>query len=431
MEHHAQSIDDALISGLSYKLKEGASYVTNRRSVSYFASGGNDYSTSGVRVMKFNITSDQWLDPSTFHIAFCLNRTSAGENDILQPVHYNPAVFFSRARLICGGVVVEDVNDFDRLSVMLTELMSEEQQMIMATKGFGSMVVASDEKEKDDEVGIHNAESVKTSRIVMFKPLLGLFNQEKLIPLRYCPIQLEFELVPHPGRPVLVDTVAGKVKDWSISDIQCKCDLLTLDNALENEYASHLLSGKTLPINFSTWNHTNQSTGNNPDFSAHITRALTRLKSVFITLATNNNDDGMNRLKHATYFFHPNATRGDGKYNIDDEHNFQIQVGSKLYPEYPVSSVAESLSQLVKVVGKSFHVSPVLYRKYKYIIGMDMEKVSGAGFTGLSTKNGDLMTLNFRNCKNGQSGLTPARVFCALNYDVVLNIADQGVTMLE
>ncbi len=30
--------------------------------------------------------------------------------------------------------VVEDVNDFDRLSVMLTELMSEEQQMIMATK---------------------------------------------------------------------------------------------------------------------------------------------------------------------------------------------------------------------------------------------------------------------------------------------------------
>ena len=53
MENHAQSVDDALIGGLSYKLKEGASYITNRRSVSYFASGGNDYSTSGVRVMKF------------------------------------------------------------------------------------------------------------------------------------------------------------------------------------------------------------------------------------------------------------------------------------------------------------------------------------------------------------------------------------------
>ena len=38
-EHHAQSVDDALIGGLSYKLKPGAPYATNRRSVSYFASG--------------------------------------------------------------------------------------------------------------------------------------------------------------------------------------------------------------------------------------------------------------------------------------------------------------------------------------------------------------------------------------------------------
>ena len=51
MEHHAQSVDDALIGGLSYKLKAGASYVTNRRSVSFFASGGNQYSPSGVKSM--------------------------------------------------------------------------------------------------------------------------------------------------------------------------------------------------------------------------------------------------------------------------------------------------------------------------------------------------------------------------------------------
>ena len=55
MEHHAQSVDDALIGGLSYKLKSGASYVTNRRSVSYFAQGGNGYKPSGVRVMKFHL----------------------------------------------------------------------------------------------------------------------------------------------------------------------------------------------------------------------------------------------------------------------------------------------------------------------------------------------------------------------------------------
>eukprot|EP00972_Heterocapsa_arctica_P114519 16442807-Heterocapsa_arctica.AAC.1 len=65
MEHHAQSIEDALIGPLSYKLKEGAPYVTNRRSVSFFPLGGNSDSSAGVKVMKFNITGDQWLDPSS------------------------------------------------------------------------------------------------------------------------------------------------------------------------------------------------------------------------------------------------------------------------------------------------------------------------------------------------------------------------------
>ena len=69
--------------------------------------------------------------------------------------------------------------------------------------------------------------------------------------------------------------------NWDISDIQCKCDLLELDSSLSNEYASHLLSGKSLPINFNTWNHTNQSTGNDNNFSAHISRAVTRLTSIF------------------------------------------------------------------------------------------------------------------------------------------------------
>ena len=141
MEHHAQSIDDALIGGLSYKLKPGASYVTNRRSVSYFASGGNTYSPNGVKVMKFNPTGDQWLDPSTFRVAFQLNNhngnNSTGFAIMVQPLSWNPAVFFRRARLICGGQVVEDIDDSNRLGLMLTDLMSEDDQHDIACEGFG------------------------------------------------------------------------------------------------------------------------------------------------------------------------------------------------------------------------------------------------------------------------------------------------------
>ena len=35
MEHHAQSVGDGLTGGLNYKLRPGASYVTDRRSVTF------------------------------------------------------------------------------------------------------------------------------------------------------------------------------------------------------------------------------------------------------------------------------------------------------------------------------------------------------------------------------------------------------------
>ena len=138
MEHHAQSVDDALIGGLSYKLKPGAIYNSNRRSVSYFASGGNQYSPNGVKVMKFNLTGDQWMDPSTFRVMFQLNNRDQGVFQHVKPLHWNPAVFFRRARLIAGGQVIEDIDDFNRLSLMLTALKPEEEQLEIATEGFGS-----------------------------------------------------------------------------------------------------------------------------------------------------------------------------------------------------------------------------------------------------------------------------------------------------
>ena len=155
MEHHAQSVDDALIGGLSYKLKAGASYVTNRRSVSYFAPGGNQYSPSGVRVIRFNLTGDQWLDPSTFRIRFQLNNLdwSADGAKYMKLLSWNPAVFFRRARIIAGGQVIEDIGDFNRLSLMLTSVKTDEEQLMIASEGFGSSddryaVVADDHRKE-------------------------------------------------------------------------------------------------------------------------------------------------------------------------------------------------------------------------------------------------------------------------------------------
>ena len=446
MEHHAQSVDDALIGGLSYKLKPGASYVTNRRSASFMASGGNQYSSTGVKVMRFNLTADQWLDPSTFRVAFQLNNKSLTDQPAVtrkgvKPLHWNPAVFFRRARLIAGGQVIEYIDNFNRLSLMLTTLKRSEGQLEIANEGFGSIdnrldgVLTRFEEDQDERKSYRESDFsesgvIEVSRRVMFKPMLGMFNQGKLIPLRYCPLQIELELVNNSADCVFNGVIETHTyhSDWDITDIQCKCDLLTLDNSLENEYASHLLSGKSLPINFNTWNHTNQATNGDKDFSAHISRALTRLKSVCLTL--HRNDDAW--YKECNDFYHPMVAQGGEAYHFPSEHQVWIQIGSMLIPEYPVNGVSEAYYQLKKAVGHPFHIIGRWFRTRKYIIGFDCEKIAGAGFTGISTKNGDLLIVSFRNCKRqGEDGSGPQRMYCALNYGAVLNIRDQGVELLD
>ena len=57
---------------------------------------------------------------------------------MVQPLNWNPAVFFRRARLICGGQVVEDTDDFNRLSLMLIDLFPEGDQHDIGCVGFGN-----------------------------------------------------------------------------------------------------------------------------------------------------------------------------------------------------------------------------------------------------------------------------------------------------
>ena len=72
MEAHAQSVEDNLIDSLSFKLRAGASYDTDRRSVTFFPLGGNQYTSNGVRVIKISLNGDQWLDPSTVKLFYTI-----------------------------------------------------------------------------------------------------------------------------------------------------------------------------------------------------------------------------------------------------------------------------------------------------------------------------------------------------------------------
>ena len=59
MESMTNSAEDYLIDGLSFKLPPGASYVTDRKSSTFYSIGSNIYTpVGGVKLLKFQLNGD-------------------------------------------------------------------------------------------------------------------------------------------------------------------------------------------------------------------------------------------------------------------------------------------------------------------------------------------------------------------------------------
>ena len=119
------SAEDILIDNLSFKLNKGASYINERRSVSFFPCGSNIYTpSSGQRVLKraLNAEDNSWLDSQSVMVYFTVENTDSSDNKRLRPL--SPAYsFFRRVRLIAGNQLVDDTDYYNRSHHMMSCLM--------------------------------------------------------------------------------------------------------------------------------------------------------------------------------------------------------------------------------------------------------------------------------------------------------------------
>ena len=222
--------------------------------------------------------------------------------------------------------------------------------------------------------------------------------------------------------------------------------MCVLDNSLDNSYAEHLLSGKNLPINYNTYVSQMQSilsgaTGQQK-VRLNVTRALSRLKSVFISLvrdvpsgeaAANLGSKEWNDFYSPMYDY---AKVADNQFNSNGEFEAQLQLGSKLYPEYPIRSHAEAFYQLRKTLGvqssslHNFDIDSHEYRTSKFIWATDMEKVLEASWTGANTRAGDILNVSFtHNDSNSANYATSMHI--VLHSDQIVQISDSGCTVFD
>jgi hypothetical protein len=444
VEAIANSVEDRLVDGLSFKLAPGASYITDRRSVTFHPQGSNVYMpNSGTRLIRLLLTGDSWLDPSTFRVMFDLKNNGTG-NQELRPLG-GPWAFFRRMRVLCGGQVIEDIDNYNRTHEMMHTLIAPDSRVQDMAEAFGQQYRIHGNIAPLDVTNFKGID-VGDHQTCMFKPLSGLLNQPKYLPIRYCPLTLELELVDSFTTPIISTFGAGaddfKADNtstaWQIQNVQVKCDLCTLDNALDNSYAEHLLGGKSLPINYNTFVTQSQSISGQANPKLNVTRALTRLKSIFVSLEKDGGTPAVGLKPYNDFFSPASLDIGGGvlKHKSDGEFEFRIQVGSKIYPEYPIRSHAEAFYQLKKTLGvhsstlHNFDITGLEYRDHKFILGIDTEKVLEAGYTGLNTRSGDLLNIDFKY-NSAVADRLADRLHIVLHSDQIMEIRDTGVQVFD
>ena len=454
MESIANSAEDNLIDGLSFKLKPGSSYVMDRKSSTFWAVGSNVYTpVSGVKVVKFQINGDDgnWVDPSSVVVQFTITNksTDAENNPSLRPLG-QPHLFFKRLRVLAGGQVVEDIQDFNRYTELISSLMSGPARDNADITSFGSRW---DSEAVLDATGADAAAIATAQRellpnitrgastVVNFKPLCGIFNQTKFIPVKFCPITLEFELcdvndaIITPNALANVYTNLNTTNLWELSNCCIKCDICTLDNALNNSYVEHLLSGKSLPIEYSTYiSQQSAISGNN--VAVQVIRAVSRLQTCFLTFYNNNLTGPF--AKPSINFYHPMSATPSGAYNSNYELEFQLQIGSKLIPEYPVASITECFYHLKKTLNLPEHhqhsvgIKYKNYYKDKFIFAVSFQKVPESEWTGINTKAGQILLVKIKAQNGGTiTGNIANIMYVVLEAQQILEIRDIGCTVYD
>ena len=460
VEAYANSVEDKLIDGLSFKLESGASYINERKFVTFHPQGSNIYSpSSGSKLIRISLQGQNWLDPSTFRVAFdVVNDALAGTAPLdpyLRPL--SPWGMFRRVRLLCGSQLVEDIDYYGRVHEMMSILSAKHSRANESVEGFGFVW---DEHMTDVNKQLYKGIAPGSSAVgasrpgdrqtVMFKPLLGLLNQPRYLPLEYLnSLVIELELVDKAEDAVVTTdgttfTADNNSVKWHLENVQVKCDVISLDSSVNESYHQVLLSTKEIPIHYNTLNSQFQTITNNSEPFINVSRAATRLKSVFVTLDKNITGTRITAgRKWWNDFFSPGSENNRDpatgfRHSNNDEFELAIQIGSKTFPDgNPIRSHAEAYYQLRKTLGvqssnvHSFDVSAKQYHDNRLIMAIDTEKSLGASFIGLNTRSGDLMSVRFKYRDASDPDRLADRMHIVLHTDNIMQIHLTGVTIYD
>jgi hypothetical protein len=108
-------------------------------------------------------------------------------------------------RIFCVGRVIEDIDDYNRTHQPMHLLTAKHSRENDFADAFGQEIDMVDGPAFGTSLMPENFRGIAAGeyQTAMFKPRSGLLNQPKYLPIRYCPLTIELELVDGMETPVI------------------------------------------------------------------------------------------------------------------------------------------------------------------------------------------------------------------------------------
>ena len=120
------------------------------------------------------------------------------------------------------------------------------------------------------------------------------------------------------------------------------------------------------------------------------------------------------------------------------ECQWQLQIGSSVYPVHPSRALSETFYRLKGSLGilpSSFHAVDITFSEYTdthFIIGVDLEQIGGdASYSGLNTKAGDLCAIKINWDSSVPQVYLPHKLFVVMTADFILEFRDNGCQLFD
>jgi hypothetical protein len=424
METRIAAQEDFLLDNFKLQVRPGAKYVQDRRQAKVFSSV-NSASPTGVNTIRWVISDDvSWLDPSSIMLSFVVNNTS-GANP-LKPATAGPHCLFSRVQLRLAGQSIEDLDQYNVICEALERCIPAGKRVSFGSYGFGQTLGTS----QVFKAGSHTAtvEEIPANgsrRVLMRIALSGLCNGNKFVPLWACRGGLE--ILCTLAQPVdALDTTAGKSQTYTLTELACHADLVTCDPMLDESYRQILQSGESLHLHLKTFNMTKMfiPQGNAGQFTLALSKSYSRVANIFSTFHQTFTDASKKDCN--TFVMFPTARETIESHAV---------VGAKRIGDYPSQGAVEHYMNLQKALGINIslaHETNITMEDYlenSFVHGVELERLSNASSTGISTVGGSEISLHFKGYNNGADEVRRAVV--ALHHETIVSITASGILVEE